>query len=112
LTPALEVEGQPLALELVRRGVGHMILPHCAIAAEMAAGRVRGAPIRGASLTWALGCNATRAKAPAVTALVDLLTELSAIRFAAKPQAPANRAAGASRSAKTAKARRRRSLRP
>ncbi len=102
LTPALEVEGQPLALELVGRGAGYTILPQCAIAAEMEAGRVRGAPIRGASLTWMLGNNNTRAKAPAVAALRELLSELAAERLGVK-SVPSKRVRRMSRSSRTAK---------
>jgi len=75
-TAALEVEGQPLAMELVRRGAGYTVLPQCAIAAEMAAGYVRGAPIRKAKIAWVLGSNTMRAGAPAVKVVAELLQDL------------------------------------
>ena len=50
LATGLEVEGQPLVLDLIRNGVGYTVLPYCAIEAEMAAGRISGAPIRDLSI--------------------------------------------------------------
>jgi len=79
---ALEVEGQPLAFDLVRRGLGYTLLPYCAVRAEMAAGRMSGAPIAGLSLGWTLGVSRVRAGAPAVRALVDTVHELVAGRVA------------------------------
>ncbi|MDH3582058.1 MAG: LysR substrate-binding domain-containing protein [Hyphomicrobiales bacterium] len=73
---ALEVEGQPLAFDLVRRGLGYTLLPYCAVRAEMAAGHISGAPIAGLSLGWTLGVNRTRAGAPAVSALIETIQEL------------------------------------
>ncbi len=73
---ALEVEGQPLTFDLVRRGLGYTLLPYCAVRAEMAAGRMSGAPIAGLSLSWTLGVNRARAGAPAVSALVDTIVYL------------------------------------
>ncbi len=77
---ALEVEGQPLAFELVRRGLGYPLLPHCAARAEMAAGRMSGAPISDLRLGWTLGVNRARAGAPAVSALVELVEQIVAER--------------------------------
>jgi len=80
LNPALEVEGQPLAFDLVRRGLGYTVLPYSAVRAEMAAGRMSGAPIKGLGLGWGLGVNRTRAGAPAVSALVETIRSLVAER--------------------------------
>lgn len=80
LNAALEVEGQPLALDLVRRGLGYTVLPYCAVRVEMAAGHLSGAPIDGLGLGWTLGVNRARAGAPAVAALVDTMRELVAER--------------------------------
>jgi LysR family nitrogen assimilation transcriptional regulator len=82
LDPALEVEGQPLTFELVRRGLGHTLLPACAVRAELAAGGMSAAPIAGATIGWSLAVARARADAPAVRALVDLLCELAAARVA------------------------------
>lgn len=84
LDAALEVEGQPLALDLVRRGLGYTLLPRCAVQAEMAAGRLSGAPIAGLTLGWQLGVTRDRADAPAVRALVEVLGETAAERIAAE----------------------------
>lgn len=80
LTAAMEVEGQPLAFDLVRRGLGYTLLPNCAVRAELATGRMRGAPIAGLRLGWTLGVNRTRAGAPAVRALVETVRDLVAAR--------------------------------
>ncbi len=80
LNAALEVEGQPLTFDLVRRGLGYTLLPYCAARAEMAAGRMSGAPIANLGLGWTLGVNRTRAGAPAVSALVELVEEIVAER--------------------------------
>lgn len=82
LTPALEVEGQPLALELVRQGLGYTVLPNCAAQAEIASGRLSGAPIAGLTIEWVLGVNRARAGAPAVAALTGLLRELVSAQIA------------------------------
>lgn len=75
LRAALEVEGQPLTFELVRRGIGYTLLPYCAVKQAVEAGQFAAAPIEGATLTWELGINRARAGAPAVKALVDLIRE-------------------------------------
>lgn len=72
-TPRVEVEGQPLTLALVRRGMGYTVLPQCAARAEIAAGRMCGAPIEGAIVSWELGIQRVRAGAPAMKALVSAL---------------------------------------
>jgi DNA-binding transcriptional LysR family regulator len=71
--PFLEVEGQPLTHDLVKNGVGYMITPRCAVESEIDSGELRGAPIRGLSITWSLGVNRVRAHAPAVRELVALI---------------------------------------
>lgn len=71
----LEVEGQPLVLDLIKQGIGYTVLPYCAIEAEMAAGRVSGAPIRGLTMTWTLGVNRMRAHTPAVRELIALIRQ-------------------------------------
>jgi DNA-binding transcriptional LysR family regulator len=75
LRRSVEVEGQPLVLDLARRGAGHTVLPLCAIAAELAAGRLSGAPIEGLTITWTLGVNRMREHDPAVRELVRLIHE-------------------------------------
>jgi LysR family nitrogen assimilation transcriptional regulator len=73
LTTNLEVEGQPLVLDLVNQGIGYTVLPYCAIEAEMAAGRLSGAPIGGLSMTWTLGVNRMRMHSPAVRELIEMI---------------------------------------
>jgi len=68
--PFLEVEGQPLTHELVKKGIGYTITPFCAVQAEIETGLLSGAPIQGLSITWALGINRVRAHAPAVRELI------------------------------------------
>lgn len=81
LNPAMEMEGQPLTFEMVRRGLGHTVLPRSAAGRELAAGRMSAAPIRGATLAWSLAVNRTRADAPEVRALTELLHELAQARI-------------------------------
>jgi DNA-binding transcriptional LysR family regulator len=78
----LEVEGHPLVLDLTRRGAGYAVLPFCAIAADLATGRLRGAPIEGLTITWTLGVNRLRAHNPAVRELVRLIHEAIDSRIA------------------------------
>jgi LysR family nitrogen assimilation transcriptional regulator len=75
LRRSLEVEGQPLVLDLTRQGAGYTVLPFCAIEADLAAGRLSGAPIEGLTITWTLGVNRMRAHAPAVRELIRLIHE-------------------------------------
>lgn len=82
LTPALEVEGQPLTFELVRRGLGYTLLPQCAARAEMKIGRMSAAPIAGANLGWSLAIARPRADDPAVRALAELLVDITRARAA------------------------------
>jgi DNA-binding transcriptional LysR family regulator len=82
LQRSLEVEGQPLVLDLARRGAGFAVLPFCAIAADMAAGRLSGAPIEGLTITWTLGVNRLRAHNPAVRELIQLIHEAIDSRIA------------------------------
>lgn len=78
----LEVEGQPLVFDLVRRGLGYTVLPFCAVQAEMAAGHISGAPVKGLTLNWTLAVNRLRAGAPAVRELVRLIHEVKDQRIA------------------------------
>lgn len=73
LNSIVEIEGQPLAHELVNRGLGSIVLPYCAAQAQVAAGRMSAAPIEGITLTWELGINRARAGFPAVKAVCDLI---------------------------------------
>ncbi|MBS27660.1 MAG: hypothetical protein CL566_01860 [Alphaproteobacteria bacterium] len=82
LNPALEVEGQPLTFDLVRRGLGYTVLPQCAARAEMKLGRMSAAPIAGAMLGWSLAVARPRADAPAVRALAELLVDITRTRAA------------------------------
>lgn len=75
LQPYLEVVGQPLTLDLIKNGVGYTIMPYCAVQAEIASGRLSGAPIRGLTTTWALGVNRERAHTPAVRELIKLIRQ-------------------------------------
>ena len=79
---SLEVEGQPLVLDLIKNGVGYTVLPYCAVEAEMAAGRISGAPIRGLTMTWTLGVNRMRAHTPAVRELIALIRQAIDARVA------------------------------
>ncbi|HEX5508843.1 MAG TPA: LysR substrate-binding domain-containing protein, partial [Pseudolabrys sp.] len=73
LRPYLEVEGQPLTLDLVKNGTGYTVMPYCAVQTEIAAGEISGAPIRGLQTTWALAVNRARAHAPALRELIALI---------------------------------------
>jgi DNA-binding transcriptional LysR family regulator len=73
--PFLEVEGQPLTHDLVKKGVGYMITPYCAVQAEIESDELSGAPIRGLSITWSIGVSRVRAHAPAVRALIALIQQ-------------------------------------
>lgn len=76
LRNSLEVEGQPLVFDLIRRGLGYTVLPHCAVQAEMAAGHVSGAPVTGLTMSWTLAVSKLRADAPAVRELVRIIHEV------------------------------------
>lgn len=71
--PFMEVEGEPLTVDLVKRGIGYTIRPLCAVQAEVAAGELSAAPIRGLTITWALGVSRARAHAPAVREMMALI---------------------------------------
>jgi DNA-binding transcriptional LysR family regulator len=71
--PFLEVEGQPLTHDLVEKGTGYTITPHCAVQSELESGELSGAPVRGLTITWVLAVNRARAHAPAVRELVALI---------------------------------------
>jgi LysR family transcriptional regulator, nitrogen assimilation regulatory protein len=73
--PFLEVEGQPLTHDLVKNGIGYTITPYCAVQAEIEAGELSGAPIRGLSITWSIGVSRVRAHAPAVRELIALIQQ-------------------------------------
>jgi LysR family nitrogen assimilation transcriptional regulator len=73
--PFLEVEGEPLTIDLVKKGVGYTIRPFCAVQNEVEAEEISVAPIRGLTITWALGVNRVRAHTPAVRELVALIRE-------------------------------------
>jgi LysR family nitrogen assimilation transcriptional regulator len=77
LRTSLEIEGQPLVLDLIKQGVGYTVLPLGAVQAEIAAGRVSAAPIRGLSITWAIGVNRMRAHVPAVRELIKLIHQIT-----------------------------------
>lgn len=76
----LEVEGQPLTHDLVKNGVGYTITPYCAVQAEIEAGELSGAPIRGLSITWSIGVSRVRAHAPAVRELIAHIQQFVAER--------------------------------
>ncbi len=78
----LEVEGQPLVLDLIKEGVGYTVLPYCAIQAEMSAGEISGAPIKGLTINWTLGVNRMRAHVPAVREMIRLIREAVETRVA------------------------------
>ncbi len=73
LQPKVEIEGRSLAHALVHKGLGYITLPYCAVEAEIAAGRMSGAPIEGITISWELGINRARAGFPAVKAVRDLI---------------------------------------
>ena len=70
-----EVEGEPLTLDLVKKGIGYTVTPFCAVQAEIKSGQLSGAPIRGLTITWALGVSRVRAHAPAVRELIALIQQ-------------------------------------
>lgn len=78
--PFLEVEGQPLTHDLVRKGTGYTITPYCAVQAEIDAGLLSGAPIQGLTISWELGVNRVRAHAPAVRELIAFIHQAIAQR--------------------------------
>jgi LysR family nitrogen assimilation transcriptional regulator len=73
--PFMEVEGEPLTVDLVKHGIGYTIRPLCAVQAEVAGGELSAAPIRGLTITWALGVSRARAHAPAVREMVALIQQ-------------------------------------
>ncbi len=73
--PFLEVEGQPLTHDLVKKGIGYTITPYCAVQAEIESGQLSGAPIRGLAITWSMGVSRVRAHAPAVRELIALIQQ-------------------------------------
>ncbi|HCP01128.1 MAG TPA: hypothetical protein DIT35_06520 [Rhodospirillaceae bacterium] len=81
LNPAMEIEGQPLTFEMVRRGHGHTVLPRSAAQRELVIGRISAAPIKGAAIAWSLAVSRTRADAPEVRALTKLVSELAQSRI-------------------------------
>jgi DNA-binding transcriptional LysR family regulator len=81
LQPLVEVEGAPLAFELMRTGLAYTVLPSCAVHAEIKTGRISGAPIEGLSMQWVLGVRRDRSEEPAVVALATLIRDLFAERI-------------------------------
>ncbi|MBK1724568.1 LysR family transcriptional regulator [Thiocystis violacea] len=77
LEVALEVDSLPIILELVALGIGRTLLPHPAIEAELATGRLSAAPVvapemeRVTVLAWAEDRSPNRAAA----AMADLIRE-------------------------------------
>jgi LysR family nitrogen assimilation transcriptional regulator len=70
---AVELETQPLVLELIERGAGYTVLPPSSIVGRGV--RIKAAPIRGLSVTWTLGLNRDRAKWPSVRVLAGMIRE-------------------------------------
>src|SRR5665213_118142 len=113
--PFLEVEGQPLTHDLVMKGVGYTITPYCAVQTEIESGLLSGAPIRGLTISWALGVNRVRAHAPAVRELIKLIQQAvddrvangswQAIKVPNSTRKPAKRGARPVRSRKSRNAR-------
>ena len=59
--------------KLIERGPGYTVLPPSTIVGRAA--RIKAAPVRGLSVTWALGLNRDRAKWPAVRVLEAMIRE-------------------------------------
>lgn len=78
----LEVDGQPLALDLVRSGGGYTVLPLSAIQVEMVAGQISASPIRDLTITWAIGVNRLRSHAPSVREMIRIIREVVDVRVA------------------------------
>ncbi|MGH6726337.1 MAG: hypothetical protein ACREB8_07325, partial [Pseudolabrys sp.] len=58
------------AKQSASNGTIYTIAPYCAAQADIEGGLLSGAPIRGLTITWALGVNRGRAHAPAVRELI------------------------------------------
>lgn len=79
--PFLEVEGQPLTHDLVAKGVGYTITPHCDVQYELESGQLKGARIRGLTITWTLAVNRVRAHTPAVRELTEMIRRAADTRI-------------------------------
>lgn len=78
---AAEVESLALILELVRLGLGHALLPRCAVQEEAAAGRVSAVPLQGMNVVWTLATNRRRRASPSVRLLERLIQEAASERI-------------------------------
>lgn len=63
---AVETDTLTLCMELARRGVGHTVVPACAVHVRAFVDSLSWAPLRGMFITWALCENEARSHSPAV----------------------------------------------
>lgn len=63
---AAEAETLPLCLELTRQGLGHTVMPHCALYDYPNGDALRAAPIKGMFITWSMYVNQGRLHSTAV----------------------------------------------
>ena len=63
---AVETDTLTLCLQLASQGLGHTVVPACAVVAHSLGAAISWAPIRGLTMTWALGENGARMHSAAV----------------------------------------------
>ena len=63
---AVETDTLTLCLDLARRGVGHTVVPACAVHAHVIGQSICWSPVRGLNMTWALCENQGRMHSQAV----------------------------------------------
>ena len=63
---AVETDTLTLCLDLARRGVGHTVVPACAVHAHVTGQSICWSPVRGLNMTWALCENQGRMHSQAV----------------------------------------------
>jgi LysR family nitrogen assimilation transcriptional regulator len=63
---AVETDTLTLCLDLARRGVGHTVVPACALHAHRVGDEISWSPVRGLAVTWALCENQARSHSQAV----------------------------------------------
>lgn len=81
---SLDAETLPLCLELTRHGLGHTVMPYCAVHERLnRAEGLTAAPIRELTITWALHVNRARDHSTAVRSVAGALTAFITSRCAA-----------------------------
>ena len=80
---AVETDTLTLCLDLARRGVGHTVVPACALHAHRLGQGISWSPVRGLAVTWALCENQARTHSQAVREARRLVFETVADALAA-----------------------------